>query len=266
MGGFALEVSKPVPHQVTLTSAGVFSLAVHGEGAITMVKRKDIMDKSKADGLGKFLVCLQALWMLVQSAGRLIDGLPLTLLEINTIGHVLCGITLYLIWFNKPQDMSEPIILNHYRDGVCIDIKRFEKESDLVVTAAQDWSIQDFARRFTVQRHLVLCLASSAFGALHLAAWNSTFPSLIEGLLWRWSAVYISACGLVIACSLTILHLAPRGWDIFSFITLIGTLTCTPILYFGARFYLLLESFLSLRALPADAYQTPDWTPSIPHL
>ena len=266
MGGFALEVSRPVPHRVTLTPSGLVSLAVHREGAVTAIRKESIMDKSKADGLGKCLVCFQALWMLVQCAARLVDGLPLTLLEINTVGHVLCGITLYLIWFNKPQDMSEPIVLNTTRCGINIDTQPFEGESDLVMPVAQDWSIKEFSGRFTIQRHLVLSLAGSAFGALHLAAWNSTFPSLIEGLLWRSCAIYVTACGIVIACSLVILHVVPRGWKIFSFITLMGTLTSTPILYVGARLYLLLEAFLSLRALPANAYQTPNWTISIPHL
>ena len=47
------------------------------------------MDKSKANTLAKALVIIQASWLLIQVIGRLIAKLPVTLLEVNTIAHVL---------------------------------------------------------------------------------------------------------------------------------------------------------------------------------
>ena len=57
-------------------------------GRLPDVPKEDILDKSKANGLAKALVMIQALWMLLQTIGRLFAGLPVTLLEVNTIAHV----------------------------------------------------------------------------------------------------------------------------------------------------------------------------------
>ena len=58
----------------------------------------DIEDKSKADGLAKGVVILQASWMVVQSISRVAYGLPVSLLEVNTIGHVISAMVIYGFW------------------------------------------------------------------------------------------------------------------------------------------------------------------------
>ena len=37
-------------------------------------------------------------------------------------------------------------------------------------------------------------------------------------------------------------------------------------LYCAARAFIVVEAFISLRSLPADAYKTPNWTAWLPHL
>lgn len=49
----------------------------------------EIADKGKSDMLAKFLVCVQALWMVFNCLSRKIAGLPLTLLELNVMMHML---------------------------------------------------------------------------------------------------------------------------------------------------------------------------------
>jgi hypothetical protein len=73
------------------------------------VHYREVQDKGKADMLGKTLVCVQALWMLVQCLVRKASGLPVTLLEIHVSMHVICAIGMYGFWFNKPQDVGEPV-------------------------------------------------------------------------------------------------------------------------------------------------------------
>jgi hypothetical protein len=46
------------------------------------------LDKSKANDLAKALVVIQASWMLLQTLGKVIVGLHVTLLEVNTMAHV----------------------------------------------------------------------------------------------------------------------------------------------------------------------------------
>ena len=90
----------------TLTPFGVVLLETLG-----MFKKQDIdeiKDKSKANNLSKVLACIQALWMVVQAIGRKANGLPLTLLELNTIMHVVSVLAMYALWLNKPQDVVRP--------------------------------------------------------------------------------------------------------------------------------------------------------------
>lgn len=91
----------------TLTPAGALFLTKLG--ILPPIPVETINDKSKADLMAKLLVCVQGSWMLVQALGRKIDGLPLTLLELNTIMHVVCAILMYVLWFNKPQDVQTPL-------------------------------------------------------------------------------------------------------------------------------------------------------------
>ena len=69
---------------------------------IINTSEEDIKDKSKASGLAKTLVCVQALWFCAQCISRVAENLPITLLELNTFAHALCTLLVYLLWWNKP--------------------------------------------------------------------------------------------------------------------------------------------------------------------
>jgi hypothetical protein len=113
MGGFYMEVSSansglpfvPGNQRLTISARGVALLAKCGH--LPNIPEEDIVDKSKADGLAKFFVCLQAGWMLVQVIARAILNLPVTLLEVNTLGHVLCAFVIYVLWWHKPRLVRE---------------------------------------------------------------------------------------------------------------------------------------------------------------
>ena len=49
--------------------------------------------------------------MLVQALARKVEGLPITLLELNTIMHVVCALIMYLLWLKKPQDVGSPTLV-----------------------------------------------------------------------------------------------------------------------------------------------------------
>lgn len=55
---------------------------------------------------------LQATWFLVQAIARLSQGLPVSLLEVNTIGHVLYALVIYILWWDKPREVGEPTVLH----------------------------------------------------------------------------------------------------------------------------------------------------------
>ena len=99
MGGFVADVSKfcDTADQIILDINCITALASHGRHL--PVRQAEIQDKSKANALGKGLVCLQMAWMLVQCSARKAAGYPLTLLELHTFVHVICAVALYALWF-----------------------------------------------------------------------------------------------------------------------------------------------------------------------
>lgn len=49
----------------------------------------------------------------MQCIARLVSRLPVTLLEVVTLSHCLCALGMYVLWWSKPLDISEPIVLDH---------------------------------------------------------------------------------------------------------------------------------------------------------
>jgi hypothetical protein len=119
MGGFAIDTSAfqenfipGRPARLCLTARAVRFLAERDISLLPDVASSTIQDKSKANGLAKLLVCAQALWFCLQCVSRVIQGLSITLLELNTFAHALCAFLIYLFWWNKPLEVEEPLLLD----------------------------------------------------------------------------------------------------------------------------------------------------------
>ena len=112
MGGFR------VPHPgleektslISLTPGALKALAYTGR--FLWIDDSEVQDRSKADGLAKLLICTQVTWLSVECLARKASNLPLTILEIHTFIHVVCALTIYLIWFKKPLDIKEATVAN----------------------------------------------------------------------------------------------------------------------------------------------------------
>ncbi|KAI9859379.1 MAG: hypothetical protein M1813_006716 [Trichoglossum hirsutum] len=90
----------------TLTPEGLLYYATHD--VFLSISEETIRDKSKADILAKGLVCFQVIWMLLQCIARKASRLPVTLLEVHTMVHVFCALSMYTFWFYKPLDVKYP--------------------------------------------------------------------------------------------------------------------------------------------------------------
>ena len=92
------------------------------------------------------------------------------------------------------------------------------------------------------------CLFAVSFGALHLASWNTVFPSIVELWLWRVSA-FVS-----IASMLAFMHFEKvvLRWDSFS--SIVGMASAS--MYFLSRFLMMGEVFVALRAEDPAIYYT----------
>ncbi|KAI9771424.1 MAG: hypothetical protein M1840_002044 [Geoglossum simile] len=107
MGGFARgEGSQPL---VTIPFRDLLKETIIRK--VLAFPIEGIADKSKANLIGKLLACVQASWLLVQCLGRKLQGLPITLLELNTVVHVLTAIFMYGLWWNKPADVYQPSVI-----------------------------------------------------------------------------------------------------------------------------------------------------------
>ena len=107
MGGFAVEGTKSFA--VTLDMD-----MLENDATVEKIRRYPIAqidDKSKADYLAKVLACLQAGWIVLECLGRKLTGLPITLLELNTVLHVVNAVVMYGVWWKKPVDVGQPSII-----------------------------------------------------------------------------------------------------------------------------------------------------------
>jgi hypothetical protein len=152
---------------------------------------------------------------------------------------------------------------------------------------------------------LMLIALPMVYGSVHLTAWNFDFPSRVEHIMWRVACIIIAggipgscmAVGIIIALAsvgYSILrkgwikklfykvedwlavgyHIFGKGWIkklIHKVAELLRTLFALFILglaalYFGARLFVIVESFISIRRLPLGVFVTVHWANYIPHL
>ena len=78
------------------------------EGDIT---KEAIKDKSKGNLLSKGFAILQTGWFILQCIARKIQGLPVTELEIITLGFAALNFATYALWWNKPLDVRVPFVV-----------------------------------------------------------------------------------------------------------------------------------------------------------
>ena len=121
MGGFAMSTENDdhseanfLPNsrtRATLTAKGLQFLLDHRPDLFPKIAKEDIEDKSKADGIKKTVVCTQAIWFGVNCVTRLVQSLPISLLELNAFAHACCTLLIYVLWWDKPLDVEEPTLV-----------------------------------------------------------------------------------------------------------------------------------------------------------
>ena len=120
-----------------------------------------------------------------------------------------------------------------------------------------------------LQVTLGAAVVSFAYAGLHITAWNISFPTEIERVLWRavslilLSSIIVWWC-LDIAQSLYDKVQGTKGDAVPLWRLITGVVIA--IVYGLARAYLLVEAFVALRALPPSAYQSVNWTAVLPHI
>lgn len=173
---------------------------------------------------------------------------------------------------------SYPAIREHHlfhshHKGRCLHFK----SEEFLVHRVRNWPSDDLLRDVGgLVVGMVLWLACLAYGAIHLAAWNDHFPTVVEQWLWRSSSLYIGFCGGLwiilnyLAQSFGPLNAFWEKWMDGGGKCWQNLLIGVPVLVCGislvlARAFIVVEAFISIRELPAAAYDTPTWTQVFPH-
>jgi len=124
MGGFVVDTTKLDANdqylpgtrtRITLAPNGVHGLAKYELHTLPDISVGDIEDKSKSDSLAKFIVCIQSIWFSVQIVFRMAQGLPIALLELNTFAHAICTLLIFGLWWDKPLNIEQPILIQDKR-------------------------------------------------------------------------------------------------------------------------------------------------------
>jgi len=114
----------------------------------------------------------------------------------------------------------------------------------------------------------LVALFPAMYRGIHLIAWNFVSPTPVESLLWRVSSFTVMGampCWLsVLLLYIIIVNLVPGMMSLLEAGVLLFNYAGV-VLYLGARAYLVVESFISLRCVPIGVYWTPSWLQMIPH-
>jgi len=107
MGGF-MEYDGNKPIRVLLPDQ-LESYSLTGNGEFPRISKAEIEDKSKGDAISKGVVILQTGWFVTQCIARGVQGLPITELELVTVAFAALNFVIYLLWWDKPQNVQRGV-------------------------------------------------------------------------------------------------------------------------------------------------------------
>ena len=237
------------------------------------IKESDIEHLAKSDSVTKFFACFQGLWVLTQAISRIYQHKALSLLEVTTSAYICCAVGIYVFWWKKPQNCSVPIMITCSDKAIDeLPLSAYKDQIDnwqglLWAGRGLGGTVQIAAEGYSTFAYYCLrgliVLSFMIFGSVHLASWNSRLPSTIELWMWRGSSLYcVSYAGLF--ASMTLRDHSDEmsaSYNAFDTITFCGL----PV-YVIIRIYMIVEVFISLRALPASAFQSVQWSSFLPHI
>lgn len=322
MGG--IEVTPPdfVPFRVNAKQ--LHYLITKGYLPYPNILRKEISDKSKQDTVAKIVTCIQITYLILQCIGRALQSLAITTLELFALAIVVCSIATSWCWLQKPTDVEFPIRV-HMETSIAVVLLEGGASAarpyrqtplDFVDDLCPSWSlnIQTFINmpigpyerpisRFGNDRfpylelrdNTALFVATLIYASIHVCAWNWTFPSRVENILWRIASMIIlgSTIAFWMFESIAVWYRYNGGEKFFYRVlnkldrledieTLRVKKAANPrklplkgefwsifplaLIYAIARTYLLVEAFVGLRDLEASAFVNVNWSAYLPHV
>ena len=312
MGGFLL--ASPDSKAFPVNSAQLLYLIRNGYIPYPIATDIEIAQKGKEDNIQRFLTVVQLSWFVIQIISRAILRLPVTTLEVATLGLVFCSGFTFSLWASKPLNAEDNIVISSPTrisdilveagpdarrpyDETPLDF--IEPQSFPWLTAVLRLPFRLGPRerplpRFTNDKVLVSKLSHEritffivtvCYACLHLIAWGFHFPTQEERIVWRVLCIVMVVCAVMFVADgvchdgdgkgrwrrwcLALFPRAPTSTEgsgpftlIWRYAWLMGPVT----LFNVSRIYIVVECFLSLRALPSGAYDSIEWTNILPHI
>ena len=117
MGGFAFDIPTSREAGISPTSSSTHREVLNLQGFLYVLKNfpdiipdiseESITDRTESSPLSKALLIIQVGWFCANSLSRLVQHLPLSLLEVSTASHGFCTLLTYFVWWSKPQNIAE---------------------------------------------------------------------------------------------------------------------------------------------------------------
>ena len=301
MGGFHLfkrglkrtSDVEPISHEEDIPLHPLAAIDLYGNNTLdidfssfSVPTEAEIKDRGKSDWLAKTLVVLQTSWFVMQCIARAVERLPVTHLEIVTLGYAAVNFVIYVFWWNKPLNVDRPVRVFQKSDveEPISEARRSASENTIIdfIIGGQDENVNlshevrvprfwaNSAENDFITADFIVLAVGACFGAIHCIAWHFSFPTHTELLIWRISCVAITAIPIYIF----LMGYLSKWLDKTDFETAIGIIAVVGIislfpaglLYIVARIFTLALAFTSLRELPHGAFDTVHWTTFIPHV
>ena len=258
------------------------------------ISKKELKSRSTTDWIANTLAMFQISWFGAQLLVRRIQHLHITAMEILTLAFIVCSIFTFILCWPLPQNVAYPVVLpletpperpattspNTPLDTTAEDPPAHETSLHNEEDGSNDTAnhlghppdgsgaldkpdevqelVSDFSNALIRVPRISFSLfafAGGIFGAVHCLAWNSTFPTPKERLAWRVCSVATTALPTV---GVPAYFPDWSGDDYLGFLLLVA--------YVIARLTLIALALASLRAVPADVFQTTAWNNIIPHV
>ena len=165
--------------------------------SFTMPTKAEIEDRGKSDWLTKSLVLLQT--SVIQCIAQGIEHLPVTHLEIVTLAYATMNFMIYILWWNKPLNVNQPVQVfrhepNERRSLVREPVSEMQELTYwqkilLFIASGQDHNVilsrEDRVPMFWADTEdddifladLILLGVGICFGVIHCIAWSFSFPT-----------------------------------------------------------------------------------------
>lgn len=252
--GDAVEITIRLEDLIVLLNTKLFILP--------RISTHELEERSKSDLFAQFITSCQVIYFGVRTLGRVVSDLPISPLELSTMAFVSCAAFVEFFWWYKPLDMRSSTIISLGSESyaafadIIPALRLNTPEQDLAEKKDIKLWFNRFLKEDSVLKESVIHVVwiGCIFNGVHIAAWNYSFGSSLEGLLWKIASV--GACGSIV---ITWLSSYIRPKSIGYAITILSML-----FYVFCRIYLFIETFVSLRSGPAALYQSATWQNYLP--